>query len=118
MTIGNGGGRLLGRLRSGRAMGDDDINLQPDQLGSERAELFVFSSGPTVLDGKVTSFDVPQVTEPLPHRFDVDRILRRRGTAQEADPVNLPGLLRLAASRRGENRSQAGHEGAAVHSST
>src|SRR5262245_45253060 len=94
-------------------MGDDDIDLQPDEVGSQWAEPFVFAVGPTVLDGQIATLGVPEVTQSLSHGFDVGRVLQSRGGTQEADSIHLPGRLRLGGERRPKHQST--EECAPVH---
>jgi hypothetical protein len=74
--------------------------------GGERArrpirKTFVFPPGPSELDDEVLALDVAEIAKPSPKRFHLTRIARRRGGAEEGDPLHLPRLrLRLCGERR------------------
>ena len=81
----------------------DDVDLEPDQLGRESGEPLVLSLRPSVLDHDVLALDVAELAQPSPERLD--EMLGRHGRGrghEEADPIDLPRLLRLGGERRGE----------------
>ena len=47
--------------RSGCAGGNDQINMNPDQLGDHAREALVFSFGPAVLNLNVTTLQIPEL---------------------------------------------------------
>ena len=70
---GHRGRRLLEHGDAGPAR-DNDVRLEPYELGGERGQAFVVTVRPPALDGDVASLDVPEVTEPLPHGLDLARV--------------------------------------------
>jgi hypothetical protein len=92
-------GGLLGGFGSGRGCRDDDVDVQPDELGGERGQSLILELGGPMLDHHVLTFDVAQVAQPLPERL----VEERRHVTQQADPGDLPGRsLGRGGGRRGE----------------
>jgi hypothetical protein len=108
----------LGRLRRGCGPRDDDVHVEPNQLGRESGESVGPVPIPPALDKDVLALDVPQ----LPHTLEetlpgasAARAVRRR-TSQKAYPIDFRGLLRPSGEWRGEEyRTRASEEPAAIH---
>src|SRR5262249_17788718 len=82
----------------------EHVEVEPNELGSERGEPLLPVLGKPPLEDHVASFHVAEFAQPLLQRLDeVPRLDWRRGEDQ-ADPVDLPGLLRLDGRRRGQER--------------
>jgi hypothetical protein len=82
-------------------MGEDDVDLEPDQFGREIGESFVSPLCPSVLDDDVLPFDPAEGVKPLPECLQLARVPGSGGGAQEPDPGNLDHLL-----SDGERRSE------------
>jgi hypothetical protein len=70
--------------RSGRrgSFCDDNIDLEPDQVGSEGREPIVVAVGVSVFDGDVPALDIAEGAQRLPKDRDIGRD-KRFGTADE-----------------------------------
>jgi hypothetical protein len=101
---GNRRGGPFGRLRPRGPMGEDDVDLEPDQLSREIGESIVSPLCPSVLDGDVLPFDPAEGAKPLPECLQLARVPGGGGGPQEPDPGNLDRLLRDG-KRRGEEAS-------------
>src|SRR5262245_28022904 len=74
-------------------MCDNDIDLQPDELGCDLGEAFGASLCPTIFNGYRASFDPVEFAQSL-HEGSGQMSLRCRGRcAQEADGRQFPRLL-------------------------
>ena len=93
-------------------MGDDEVNLEPDQLCREVGQPVVLPLGPAVLDGEVLTLHVAEVAKALPESLNEVGVTGRGGAAQDSEPVDFGLRLRLSAERRGEGTSQ--HRGDAT----
>jgi hypothetical protein len=94
--------RLLRRKGGWGSLRDDDVDLQPDQLGGEGRQAVVVAVGPPVFDGDVLPHQVPVFLKALDERIHEGRVPRRRGAAQEADPVGASRRLRGGRKRDAE----------------
>jgi len=91
---------------------DDQVDVQRDELGCAHGEPLGLALGIAVVDHDVPTFNVAEVTEPLPEGLAPRSIL---GEAQDeiADP---PRLLRPCGERRAQRTSQGRqNEFAAIH---
>jgi hypothetical protein len=59
--------RCQGRRRRGR---DDDVHLEPDQLGCEIRQAVEAALRGSVLDDDVLALDPPELAQPLPERLE------------------------------------------------
>src|SRR5215470_1986787 len=73
---------------------DDDIDLEPDELGGDLGEAFAASLRPAILDRDVAAFDPAEFAQPLHKGGDRLADHRRRGPAKEPDSWQLARLLR------------------------
>src|SRR5262249_41064412 len=100
-----GRGRLFGRDDDRGSRCDDDIDLEPDELGRDLSETLGASLRPAILDRNGPILDPAEFAQPL-HKCGDPRALRRRpGRAQEPNGRQLSRLLR--ARRRRPRRSHA-----------
>ena len=95
-------GGLPGREARRRAGRQDELHLQSDQFGRERGQPIVAVLREAVLDDDVLALDVAVLAQSLEKALDQERPALARADAQKADPVDLPGRLRLGGERRGE----------------
>jgi hypothetical protein len=94
--------RLLGRdcWESPR---DDNIDVQPDELGGELAASF----RPAILDPEVAALDPAEFAEPLHKGGDPSAPGRGRGRAQDSDGRQLSRLLRAPQAAKLPSRRRA-----------
>ena len=108
-------GGVLGGHRDWRPRGDDDVDLEPDQLGREVGQPVESTLCKSILDGKILALNPPELAEPLPERLNEISAVGR--AAREITyPVDLSRRLRPGGERRG-NEAQTHHaeEGSSVH---
>jgi len=91
-------GRPLRRQTSRRALGDQDIDVQTDQLSREVRELFPLPGRGSAFDDEVSAVDIAQLAEPVAQIFQAE-LLRACVVPQKADPVYLSRLLCLGRER-------------------
>jgi hypothetical protein len=83
---------LLGRSRRSGSDGDDDVDIEFDELSGETRCGIAVPLAPTVLNDNVLSFDVSELAQALPERF----IRGPRRDAQITDaPRFCPRLILL-----------------------
>jgi hypothetical protein len=70
---------------NGAADGDDDVDLERDELGREVVEAFSFSLGPPMQDGNGAAVDPAQLLQALLERGDHRRPGGLAGRAEKAD---------------------------------
>ena len=99
----------------GRRRRDDDVDLQPDQLGREVGQPVEPTLRESILDDDVLALDPPELTQPFPERLAGTAVTGGRAGREEADPIDLPRRLRLGGERRGEEAEGASDEGSPVH---
>src|SRR5262249_47664592 len=98
---------------------DDDIDLEPDELGGDLGEAFAASLPPAILDRDVAAFDPAEFVQPLHKGGDRLADHRRRGPAKEPDSWQLRRLLRARRERpRGRAAEQRDERATAAHSTT
>src|SRR4029453_12911338 len=91
----------LGRLGSGGGARDDDVHVEPNQLGGEGGEPVSVVAVESALDEDVLALDVPQLPHPLEETLPgapAPRAVRRR-TPEKAYPMDLRGLLGVGGGR-------------------
>src|SRR5215831_17350737 len=98
---------------------NNDIDLEPDQLGRVFCDAFIAALCPAILNREVATIDPAEFTQPL-HKSGNSFALNRRVGAQEPDGRQLACLLRARRERRGSRRRAAEqrYELAALHSIT
>ena len=64
---------------------DNDIDLEPDQLGGDFGEALAASLRPPILDRDIATFDPAEVAQPLHKSSGPLASARTRGRAQEPD---------------------------------
>src|SRR5262249_43673457 len=112
------GGRRLRRLgASGR---ENQIEAETDQFSGGHREPFSIRADGALFDREFLPFAPSQLAPPVSERDVILVRPRRIGRRQNPDAINPPALLcaprdGLASERRGENGSEASHEGATVH---
>src|SRR5947208_11253653 len=94
MTRGNGRCRLLESDRGGRAGGNDQVNVQGNQLGDKGGKALILSLGPSPLNDDVFTLDIAKVTQPFAKRPDEIFLKRRGGVPQKTYPRDFLWLLR------------------------
>src|SRR6266576_4128285 len=77
-SIRHNDGDCLGRLFDGTdrwisSGGNDDINLETNQLGRQTGKPIQLALSGSPLNGHILSFNVAEITEPLPKCFSADR---------------------------------------------
>jgi hypothetical protein len=103
------------------AVGDDDVDRQPDQFSGHFGQPAGVPGGEPVLDRDVSAFDVAELAQSLAKSVEYPgrTPLRRR---QDADAEGFPRLLRCAgpwrAGRHGNERHRQKRCGRAPHSMT
>src|SRR5262250_238815 len=100
-------------LEGSRPQGDDHVDAETDQLGSELRESIGFPFGQAIINGEVAVLDVAELAHAL---TECAQEVRQRAGAliQEADPRD-PVPLRLGGERRGEeHRPRPSEERAAI----
>src|ERR1700730_3219763 len=73
---------------------DDDIDLEPDELGRDLGEALVASLRPATLDRDGATLDPAEFAQTLAKSGDPFASGRTRALAQEPDGRHLPDLLR------------------------
>ena len=89
----NDGDRRCGMLGSEhrcRRRWDEDINLEPDQLGHKIGEPFDLPLRPAVLDRNVLTLHPAEFTQPLPKGIEEVPVHRSRAAPYKAYARNLP----------------------------
>ena len=84
---------------------DNDIDLQPDELGRDLGEALVASLRPAILDRDGAALDPAEFAQPLHESGDPLALGRRRGRAQEPDGRQLRRLLRARGERPRRRRA-------------
>ena len=90
---GDGARRFPRRLRSRRAVSDNDLHPGTHELGREPRQALVLAFGPAEFDGEVLPLDVAEVTQARAQALELLRVRGRRDRAEEADAGDL-GRLR------------------------
>ena len=78
---------------------DDDIDLEPDELGRDLGEALAASLCPAILDRDGAALDPAEFAQPLHKGGGPMAPVRRRARAQEPDGRQLPRLLRARRER-------------------
>jgi hypothetical protein len=103
----------LGRFGRGWAVRDDDVHVEPNQLGREGGKSFGSVSVESALDEDVLALDVPQFLQPLEESLPDARGPRggRREAPEKAYPIDFRGRLGLSGERRkNETENENDHE--------
>ena len=95
-------GSLLGSARTPRRRDDDDLHLEPDQLGHESGEPFGLPLRPSVFDDDVLALHPAQRTQPLPKGVEEVPVHGSRAGLDKAYAWHLPRRLRVGGARRAE----------------
>ncbi len=90
--------RLLGREDRGTRR-DNDIDLEPDQLGRDFDKALAASLRPSILDRDGATLDPTELAQSLHKRRDPLTYGCRRGRAQESDGRQLRRRLRMCRDR-------------------
>src|SRR6516165_10321825 len=94
---------------------DDDIDLEPDELGRDLGDTLLASLGPAVLDRDGTALDPTEFAQSLHERGDPLAGGRARALAHEPDSLQFPRLLRARRERpRGCRAAEQRDEPAAI----
>jgi len=97
------------------AAGQDDVDLEADELRGQRGQPPQVTSSKALLDDQILPRHPAQATDAEPERRDPSARISRR---QHPDAIHSPRLLRLGGERRGEDAtSQGAEECASVHHS-
>src|SRR5262245_28515402 len=94
---------------------DDNIRPEADQLPRQAGQLIVSASSPSIFDREVLCLGIAELSQCLTERVEPRRQVRSRAGTEIADPIHLPGRLRLGAERRGEEACRRNKEGPSVH---
>ena len=101
------------------AVRDNDIDLEPDELGRDLGEALVASLRPAILDRDGATLDPAEFAQPLHKSGDPLALGRRRARAQEPDGRQLSRLLRARRERpRRRRAAEQRDELAPLHSIT
>src|SRR5262249_52323625 len=84
---------------------DNDIDLEPDELGREFGGAVAASLRPAIVDRKVATLDPAEFAQPLHKSGDPMAVGRRRAGAQETDSRQLSRLLRPRRERPRRRRA-------------
>ena len=84
---------------------DNDIDLEPDELGRDLGEALVASLRPAILDRDGAALDPAEFAQPLHKGGDPLAPGRRRARAQEPDGRQLARLLRARRERPRRRRA-------------
>src|SRR5262249_22710306 len=110
---------LLCRNCGWGSLGDNDIDLESDELCSDFAVAFVASLRPANLDCDGSVLDPAKLAQSLHKGGDPSALCRRCGAAHEPDSRELYRLLRARRERpRGGRATEQRDELAALHSIT
>ena len=91
--------------RTARSRRDNDIDLEPDELGRDLGEALAASLRPAILDRDGATLDPAEFAQPLHKSGDPWARSRRRGRAQEPDGRQLRRLLRARRERPRRRRA-------------
>jgi hypothetical protein len=83
---------------------DDDVDLEPDELGRNLGEALLAPLGPAILDRDGATLDPTQFAQPL-HKSGNPLALDRRRGAQESDGRQLARLPRIRSERPSGRRA-------------
>ena len=98
---------------------DDDIDLEPDELGRDLGEALGATLPPAILDGDGTSIDPPELPQPLHQHGEPLAVGCRSARHQEPDCRQLRRLLRVRRKRPSDGRAaEQRDELAPLHSMT
>src|SRR5947208_9003806 len=102
---------MLPPLRQGPVgvMRENDIDFQPNELGSELGKAFAPPLRPAIFDRDGASFDPAEFAQSLDKSSRQLALRRRRSRAQEADGRQLARLL-PARRKRPRGRRAANHD--------
>src|SRR5262249_42749018 len=78
---------------------DDDVNLEPHELGPDLSEALAAAFRPAILDRDRAAFDPAQFAQSLDKRGDPKAPGRKRACTQESDSRQLSRLLRAGRER-------------------
>ena len=84
---------------------DNDIDLEPDELGRDLGEALAASLRPAILDRDGAALDPAEFAQSLHKSGDPFARGRRRARAQEPDGRQLPRLLRARRERPRRRRA-------------
>src|SRR5262245_24845741 len=90
--------------RVGTVACNNDIDLEPDQLGRVFCGVFIAALCPAILNREVATIDPAEFTQPL-HKSGNSFAFNRRVGAQEPDGRQLSCLLRLRRERPSGRRA-------------
>src|SRR5689334_9304426 len=96
-------------------MCENDVDLQPDQLGCDLRNAIGASLGPPNLDRDVATFDPTEFAQPQKEGGEPLAVRRRRGRAQEPYGRHLSGLLRARRERPRRHAAEQRDELASFH---
>src|SRR5262249_20598686 len=106
------GRRLFRRSGWWCAFGDDNVDLESNQVGGKDREPVIVPVCISVLDGDVPALDIAEGAQSLPDDLDVGRDKGFGAAYEEPYPVAFCQLLRLGAKGRGEKgQSERGKPG-------
>src|SRR6516165_8966584 len=109
---------LLCRNCGWGSLGDNDIDLESDELCSDFAVAFVASLRPANLDCDGSVLDPAKLAQSLHKGGDPSALCRRCGAAHEPDSRELYRLLRARRERPRRRAAEQGDELAPFHSIT
>src|SRR5262249_9594046 len=101
-----GGVRLGGVLGCHRYLRprrcDDQVHLEPDQLGRQAGQPVDPTLRISIVDDNILALKPPELAQPLPERVEQERPIGRGREAKKTYPRHLSRLLRVGGERRGE----------------
>src|SRR3989442_1009322 len=100
---GAGGGAFLASRRCWPPRRcDDQVPLEPDQLGRQVGQPVDPTLRISIVDDNILALNPPELAQPLPERVEVGRPVGRGRHPKETYPRHLSRLLRVGGERHGE----------------
>ncbi len=100
-------------------MGNDDVDLEPDELVRELGKALSMSFGPSILDGEIAALGPAQLTQSVHKCGGPLALSRRRTGAQQPNGHQLSPPLGVRRKRpRGRRAAEKRDELAAPHPSS
>ena len=109
--------RLFCRGRRRASIRENNVHLEPHELGCELGKAIHSALAPSVFDRDITTFDPTERTQSLPERRDVLAVGRRHARAEKPDGGYPRSLLRACRKRpRRRRAAEQRDEAPALHS--
>src|SRR5262245_19047444 len=112
------GCRLLSRRNGGSSIGDDNVDVEPNELRRKFGIALAAALRIPIFNRKIATFDPAELAQPLHKSSDPLTFGRRRGGPQVTDSRQLPRLLRPHRERPHRRAAEQRDELAPPHSMT